>query len=188
MAGGGTTYEVVGVFHDRGELEKAMDALEGKGIDRSQLSLLGTGEAVEAKLGLPLREVEGHPEATAAAEAGTPVEEPIKRDEAGNITGLLAGIPTYVGAVAAAGVTAASGGALAGVAVAALAGAAGGGALGASAAGFFNEQVDAAYEEQLKAGGILLIVTLKHPGEAGAAKAVLQEHAAEKVETQIVTG
>jgi hypothetical protein len=185
---GGTTFEVVGVFHDRDTLEKAMDALEGQGIDRSQLSLLGTGEAVEAKLGLPLREVHQDAEGPAAGAADAPTQEPIKRDEAGNITGLLAGIPTYIGATLAAGVTAASGGALAGVAVAALVGAAGGGAVGAGAAGFFNSQVDAAYEEQLKAGGILLIVSLKHPGEAGAAKAVLKEHAAEKVETQVVTG
>ena len=46
---GQTTYEIVGVFHDRDELEKAMDALEGKGIDRAQLSLLGTQEAVESQ-------------------------------------------------------------------------------------------------------------------------------------------
>jgi hypothetical protein len=181
---GQTTYEIVGVFHDRGELEKAMDALEGHGIDRSQLSLLGTREAVESRLGLPMREVEAHP-AQAAAEA--PRQEPIKRDEAGNLTGMMAGIPTYIGAVLAAGVTAASGGALAGVAVAAIAGGAGGGAIGATAARIFNESVDQSYEEQLREGGILLFVTLKHPGEAGAAKRVLAEHAARNVETHVVT-
>jgi hypothetical protein len=60
---GQTTYEIVGVFHDRDELEKAMDALEGHGIDRSQLSLLGTQDAVESRLGLPMREVQNEPDA-----------------------------------------------------------------------------------------------------------------------------
>ena len=182
---GQTTYEIVGVFHDRDELEKAMDALEGKGIDRAQLSLLGTQEAVETRLGLPMREVESKPE-QAAADA--PRQEPLKRDETGNITGMMAGIPTYIGAVLAAGVTAASGGALGGVAVAALAGGIGGGAVGATAARIFNESVDQSYDEQLREGGILLFVTLKHPGEAGAAKQVLSEHAARNVETHVVTG
>ena len=183
---GHTTYEIVAVFHDRGELEKAMDALEGSGIDRAQLSLLGTQEAVETRLGLPMREVQARPEEAAAADA--PRQEPLKRDETGNITGMMAGMPTYIGAVLAAGVTAASGGALGGVAVAALAGAAGGGAIGVTAARIFNESVDQSYDEQLREGGILLFVTLKHPGEAGAAKRVLSEHAAHNVETHVVTG
>ncbi len=181
---GHSTYEIVGVFHSRDELEKAMEALEGSGIDRAQLSLLGTQEAVETKLGLPMREVESNPE-QAAADA--PRQEPIKRDETGNLTGLMAGIPTYIGAALAAGVTAASGGALAGVAVAALAGGAGGGAVGATAARMFNESVDQSYDEQLREGGILLFVTLKHPGEAEAAKRILSEHAARNVETHVVT-
>ena len=129
---GPTRFEVVGVFHDRGDLERAMDALEGSGIQRPQMSLLGTKEAVEAKLGLPLREVQADPEA--AADPATPRQEPVKRDEAGSLTGLMAGIPTYAGAVLAAGVTAASGGALAGVAVAALVGAAAGSSTAASIA------------------------------------------------------
>jgi hypothetical protein len=181
---GHATYEIVGVFHDRSELEKAMDALEGKGIDRAQMSLLGTEEAVQAKLGLPLREVEARKE-TAAAEA--PRQEPIKRDESGNLTGMMAAIPTYAAAVLAAGITAASGGALGGVAVAALAGAAGGGAVGATAGRLFNESIDASYDEQLRAGGNMLFVTLKHPGEAGAAKRILAQHAAERVETHVHT-
>jgi hypothetical protein len=183
---GTTRFEIVGIFHDRGDLERAMDALEGSGIQRPQMSLLGTKEAVEAKLGLPLREVQEKPQA--AADPGTPRQEPIKRDEAGTLTGMMASIPAYAGAVLAAGVTAASGGALAGVAVAALAGAAAGGAAGGSAGRLFDDSVDRAYDEQLRAGGICLIVALKDPGQANTVKRVLEEHAAKRVETQVVTG
>ena len=182
----GNRFEVVGVFHDRGDLEKAMDALEGSGIQRPQMSLLGTKEAVESKLGLPLREVGQDPEA--AADPATPRQEPIKRDEAGSLSGMMTMLPAYVGATLAAGATVASGGALAGVAVAAIAGAAGAGAAGAAGARLFNDSIDQAYEEQLKAGGIVLIVTLTDPGQANTVKRVLQEQAAKGVETQVVTG
>ena len=40
-------FQIVGVFHDRGDLERTMDALEGGGIQRPQMSLLGTKEAAE---------------------------------------------------------------------------------------------------------------------------------------------
>ncbi len=83
---GTTRFEIVGVFHDRGDLERAMDALEVSGVQRPQMSLLGTKEAVEAKLGLPLREVQGKPQA--AADPATPRQEPVKRDEAGTLTGI----------------------------------------------------------------------------------------------------
>jgi hypothetical protein len=183
---GPTRFEVVGVFDDRDGLERAMDALEGNGIQRPQISLLGTKEAVEAKLGLPLREVQEEP--GAAADPGTPRQEPIKRDEAGNLTGLMTGIPAYAGAALAAGVTAASGGALGGVAVAALAGAAAGGAAGGSAGSLLNDSIDRAYDEQLRAGGICLIVTLTDPGQTNTVKRILEEHAAKRVETQVVSG
>jgi hypothetical protein len=88
---GTTRFEIVGVFGDRGDLERAMDALEGNGIQRPQMSLLGTRDAVEAKLGLPLREVQQKPQA--AADPATPRQEPIKRDEAGTLTGLMTMVP-----------------------------------------------------------------------------------------------
>lgn len=180
-------YEIVGVFQDRDQLEKAMEALEGKGVDRAQMSLLGTKEAVEAKLGVPMRDVPGK-DPGAAADPDAPTQEPIKRDETGSLTGMMTVMPAYVAATLAAGVTVASGGALAGAAIAAVAGAAAGGAVGGTAGKIFNDSIDAAYEEQIKAGGIVLIVSLKDPGEAEPTKAVLREHAAQQVEMQVDTG
>src|SRR4051794_32539871 len=148
---GTTRFEIVGVFGDRGDLERAMDALEGNGVQRPQMSLLGTRDAVEAKLGLPLREVQDKPEAV--ADPATPRQEPIKRDEAGSLTGLMTMVPAYVGATLAAGVTVASGGVLGGVAVAALAGAAAGGAAGGSARPVFKHRIPHAPHEPLPARG-----------------------------------
>ena len=97
-------------------------------------------------------------------------------------------VPAYVGATLAAGVTVASGGVLGGVAVAALAGAAAGGVAGGSAGRLFNDSIDHTYDEQLRAGGICLIVALTDPGQTNTVKRVLEEHAAKRVETQVVSG
>jgi hypothetical protein len=187
MSGSINTFEVIGVFHDRADLERATRALEGAGIGRSRLSLLGTPEAAGAGLGLPLREPEVSP-GGAVAEV-TRKEGPDKRDGARDVAGLVGGVPTYVGAALAAGAVAASGGALAPVAAAAVAGAAGGGAAGGALAGMLPDDPPAAlsYEEELRDGGVLLFVALEHAGHVGEAKRVLEEHGARSVKTQVVT-
>jgi hypothetical protein len=100
------------------------------------------------------------------------------------MTPLLAGIPAYLGATLAAGVTVASGGALAGVAVAALLGGAGGGLLGASAAGAMRDGVEESYADQLEKGGFLLLVLPRKPDDVATAKRILSEHARRTVETK----
>ena len=187
MSGSINTFEVIGVFHDRADLERATRALEGAGIDRSRLSLLGTPEAAGAGLGLPLREPEVSP-GGAVAEV-TRKEGPDKRDGARDVAGLVGGVPTYIGATLAAGAVAASGGALAPVAAAAVAGAAGGGAAGGALAGMLPDDPPAAlsYEEELRDGGVLLFVALEYAGHVGEAKRVLEEHGARSVKTQVVT-
>ena len=100
-----------------------------------------------------------------------------------NMTPLLAGMPAYIGAVLAAGVTVASGGTLAGVAVAALLGGAGGGAVGAGAAGWFRGSVEETYARQLDQGGILLLVHPRSEDDVRHAQEVLARHADRQVET-----
>jgi hypothetical protein len=167
--------QIIGVFHDRDRLERAIEMLQSHGLERSQLSVLGTADAVRERLGLPVAE----PADPAASGGDTPVDESEKQ----NMTPLLAGLPTYVGAVLAAGVAVASGGTLAGAAVAALLGGAGGGVLGASAAGVFRGAIEESYEDQLAKGGILLLVHPRTEGDVERARAVLAEHADRQVET-----
>ena len=189
MSGSINTFEVTGVFRDRADLERATRALEGAGIARSRLSLLGTPEAAGAGLGLPLRELETPPDGEGAAAEVTHKEGLDKREGARDVAGLVGAVPTYVGATLAAGAVAATGGALAPVAAAAVAGAAGGGALGGGLAGMLPDDAPAAlsYEKELRDGGVLLFVTLEHPGEVNEAKRILEEHAAHSVKTQVVT-
>jgi hypothetical protein len=167
--------QIIGVFHDRGAVEEAIEALQSHGLERGQLAILGTADAVRERLGLPIEE---------PGAGNADVQAPVDGSEKQNMTPLLAGVPAYLGAVLAAGVTVASGGALAGAAVAALAGAAGGGALGGAAAGLFRGQVESSYEEQLAKGGILLLVHPRKPEDVETAKAILGRHADRQVETE----
>ena len=167
--------QIIAVFHERDALERAIEMLQSHGLERSQLSILGTADAVRGRLGLPVAE----PGDPGAPGTDTPVDESEKQ----NMTPLLAGMPAYVGAVLAAGVAVASGGTLAGAAVAALLGGAGGGALGAGAAGAFRGSVDENYAEQLAQGGILLLVHPRSEEDVVHARSVLAEHADRQIET-----
>jgi hypothetical protein len=165
----------VGVFNDRDELESAIEMLQSHGLERSQLSILGTADAMRERLGM---------EVAQPSDPAGQVEAPVDKSEEQNVTPLLAGIPAYAGAVLAAGVTVASGGTLAGVAAAALLGGAGAGALGIGAASAVRGNVENSYEEQLAKGGILLLVHPRTPEDVTNAKEVLARHATRTTETK----
>jgi hypothetical protein len=153
---------VVAAFASRDVAEPALEQLQALGIDRAAISLV---EASRPAAGLVAA-----PEQATATDA-----RPIDRAETGNLQGLVAGIPAYLGAVLAAGVTVASGGALAGVAIAALAGGAAGGAVGGVAARLLGEGIDARYDEQLRRGGIVVMIACPDAATAARAVAALRE-------------
>jgi hypothetical protein len=158
---------VVGIFHDRDQLEQGIEQLQSFGINGAQISLLTTRADVEAAL-------EGeHLDAPEEAQ-----KRPVDRSELGNLQGLVGSIPAYLGAVLAAGVTVASGGTLAGVAIAALAGGIGGGAVGAGAATYLTANLDQDYNEHLERGGILALVWLAEPEQRDRVHAILSEFGA----------
>lgn len=167
--------QVVGVFHDRDRLDAAIEMLQSHGIERSQLTVLGSADSLRERLGL---------EVSPPSDPAGQIEAPVDKSEEQNITPLVAGVPAYLAATLAAGVTVASGGTLAGVAVAALLGGAGGGLLGASAAGAMRGEVEDSYAEQLEKGGILLLVHPRTPEDLDNAKRVLEQHAQRTVETE----
>lgn len=167
--------DIIGLFRDRTELERAIEMLQSHGLERSQLTILGTSDAVRERFGL---------EVAPPSPDKPDLQAPIDKSEERNITPLLAGLPAYAGAVLAAGVTVASGGALAGVAVAALAGAAGGGLLGGVAAKTLHDQVEGAYDEHLRRGGVLLLVTPRTADDIKNAKEILGQHADQTVEKE----
>lgn len=160
--------QVLGAFKDREALETAIQMLQSHGIDRSQLTVLGSEDTMREQLGLEVSQ----PDSPARQ-----LEAPVDKSEKQNITPLLAGVPLYAGAVLAAGLTVASGGTLAVAAAAALAGAAGGGALGVGAAGALRSAVEETYEDQLRKGGVVLLVAPRTPEDLESARRILEEQA-----------
>lgn len=162
---------VIAVFHDRGQLEQAIDALQGASIDRANINLLTTTPA------------------QAGNEAGSgESSKPVDRAEEGNMQGLMTGMPTYLGAVLAAGATVASGGLLAGVALAALGGAVGGGLAGSSAARMFKDDIDDTYDQELASGGIFVLVVPRDRHETQVIRDTLHEHGGQHIREQRLAG
>jgi len=174
--------EVVAIFGSREALENAIEDLQSHGFDRSQLSLLASRETVEETLGHPVGDIH-----TLADDPAAPRSEPLERPDVGNVTGVAVGPPAAFAALAAAGVTAMTGGAFAGVALAALAAGGGVGALGATLAKGYTDDVAEDFEEQIARGGILLWVSLREPGQEQSAGEILQRHAKEKVRTHTIS-
>jgi hypothetical protein len=168
--------EVVAIFGSREALENAIEDLLSNGIDRTQLSMLASRETVEDALGHEIADTHA-----LADDPAAPRSEPLERPDVGNVMGVAVGSPAAFAALAAAGVTAMTGGAFAGVAVAALAAGGGVGALGGWLAKSFNDEVADDFEEQIARGGILLWVALRDDAQERRAREVLSRHAKEKV-------
>jgi hypothetical protein len=171
-----TVREAVGVFHDPGAFQSAVDDLFEAGFDRPDLSLLASDKAVEEKLGhayQKVQELEDDATVPRAAYAGN-------HSLAEGRTGIIGGL-AYIGAVGAAGAVVASGGTLAAVIAAAAIAGGGGGLLGGWAAGFLGRDRVKQIQNQLDHGGLLLWVHVRDATQEERAVDVLKRNGAEDV-------
>lgn len=171
-----TLREAVGVFHDPGALQEALDELLGSGFDRAEISLLASEHAIEAKLHHRYRkvaELEDDPQVPRAAY--------VSLESIGDAEGSLIGGLMYLGAVAAGGAVVASGGTLAGAfLLAAMAGGAGG-LFGSALAKFIDYHHSDYLQRQLEKGGLLLWVHARDPEHEERAKRILERHSGDHV-------
>jgi hypothetical protein len=178
-----TIREAVGVFHDRGSFQSAVEDLMSAGFDRAELSLLAGARAIEEKLGHAYRkiqELEDDPTVPRAAYVGN-------HSLAEGRTGVIGGL-AYIGAVAGAGAMVASGGTLAAaIAAAALAGG-GGGLIGGWAAQYLGRDRGQALQHQLDRGGLLLWVHVRAAAYEQRATEILTSHGAEDVHVHDLPG
>lgn len=168
--------EVVGIFHDAGDLQAAIDELLSSGVDRAELSLLAGEHTIEKSLGHKYHKVSELADDPVIPRAAYVSTEALGWAEGGLIGGLL-----YVGAALAAGAVVVSGGALA-AAIAAAAVAGGGGALIGSVLARWVGHHHAHYlEEQLERGGLLLWVRAWDADDEVKASRILRNHAGDNV-------
>jgi len=171
-----TSREAVGVFHDVGSLDTAIDALQSAGFDRAEISLLAEETTVTEKLGhgyAKVAELEDDADVPRAVYVG---REGVAQGQAAVVGGLF-----MLGSLAATSLVVASGGALATVALAALAGGGGGGVLGSVFSSLLGKHHADHIESQLKKGGLLLWIGIRDDEHEQRAVDILTEHSADDV-------
>lgn len=174
---------VLGVFADRANAEDAIAALEDKGYNPKDISIMmkDAGEAREVA------------ESTGADVAGGAVSGATTGAVVGGIAGLLIGIGAItipgLGALLIGGPLAAAlglTGAAATTASGAVTGALAGGLIGALVSLGVPEEDAKVYASRIESGGILVAVPA-HEGEGTDARATLEDHGADQVRSVSMT-
>lgn len=171
-----TVHEAVGVFDDAKSLQAALDDLQMHGFMQHELGILAGDDAIEEKIGHLYRrtvEAEDDPEA--------PRTFYVPNETMGEAEGMAIGLPTYIAAVTATGVVAATGGTLGAVIAAAAAAGAGGAAIGTILARHIAGHHADYLQKQIERGGILLWVHLRSADMEEKAKNILARHSAHDV-------
>lgn len=165
--------EAVGIFQSAKAMETAIEDLEENGFDRAEISLLASQDTVNEKLGhiySDVRDLEDDP--------ATPRTAFISTESVGGAEGALIGGLIYVGALAAAGVTVASGGAFGALIAAAAAGGTSGGLIGGVLAGLVGKHHADYLQDQLADGGLLVWVRTRDQDHENRAIDVLKRNGA----------
>lgn len=168
--------EVTGVFRTREALDNAVSDLLLGGFDRASIDIMASVDTVRKKLGgiyVAAEELADVPQ--------VPRRAFIARDDSTLVTGIVAGLLTYVGATTAALGVVASGGALGLAMAAAAAGGAAGGIGGLLFARFLGKKEAEDLEDQLAQGGLVLWVRVRTPQEEAKAIEILNRHEAKAV-------
>jgi hypothetical protein len=161
--------EVVAVFDDADALETAVNELETSGFDRAATSVLATSAKAERRiesLYRTAREIEDSGDAPRGAF--------VSRHSRTEGEAAAVGVPLYIGGVAGAFATVASGGTLALAIAAAIAGGAAGAGLGSLLAMAIGRRHSARIGEALRRGGLILWVSVATPEAEKRALALLE--------------
>jgi len=168
--------EAVGVFKEVEFLESAIDDLMEHGFDRSDLSLLASEEALNAKIGhhfIKVEKLEDNPNVLRSAY--------VARESIGAGEGALIGTPMYVVACTAAGIVAAAGGPLTALILAAIAGGGGGALIGTMLARLVGQNYSKKIEQQLEQGGLILWIRTWSDDQKKKTLDILARHSAEDI-------
>jgi hypothetical protein len=171
-----TSREAVGVFHDVGSFNDAIDALQSAGFDRAEISLLAEENSVVEKLGHgydKVADLEDDADVPRAVYVG---REGVAQGQAAVVGGLF-----MLGSLAATGLVVASGGTLAAVALAAVAGGGSGGILGSVFSSLLGDHHAQHIKKQLAKGGLLLWVGIRDNEHEKRAVEILTRFSADDV-------
>lgn len=168
--------EVVGVFHDSGSFQEAIDELLTSGFNHADISLLATSHAVDRNLSAQYRKLEAFEQAPEVSTTAY-VSPESRADGYAAIIGSL----MYLGGAGAATAIVASGGAVAAALLGAALATGTGGAVGAWLAHLLEKRHADELAAQLTQGGLLLWVRTWDAAHEKHAIAILRRHAATHV-------
>lgn len=171
-----TVHEAVGVFNNAEDLQAAMDDLQSNGFMRQELSILADEKAVQEKLGHIYRRIE-----EAEDDPTAPRTIFVSNETIGEAEGSAIGLPLYIAAATAAGITVASGGTMLATILATAAAGTAGAAIGGVLANLIAKHHAEYIQEQIDLGGLLLWVHLRSPEMEKAAKDILGKYSAHDV-------
>lgn len=163
--------EAVGVFQSEADLQAAIDDLLTHGFDRSEISLLASQDAVEAKLDHTFERV-----SELEDDPGVPTIAYTSKETIGDAEGVVIGGLLYVGAVAGIVAVVASGGAVASILAAGAIGGGAGAAVGSILANIIGRRHADHINDQLERGGLLLWVRTWNAGDEARATKILSVH------------
>ena len=168
--------EAVGVFTSVNDLQEAIDELQSSGFHRAELSLLGSEEAVNERLGggfASIRAVEQDP--------AVPRTAYVSPEAIGDAQGGIVGGLAYAGATVAAGAVVVSGGAIVAAIVAATLVGGAGGIVGALLAKWLGDNHAHYLQTQIDHGGLLLWVRTRDTKAEELAMDILKRHSSRDV-------
>jgi hypothetical protein len=170
-----TIREAVAIFHRYEDVQGAIDELLSSGFHRSELSLLASEASVQEKIG------QHYSSATLADDPAVPRGAYVSPEAIGDAQGGLIAALVYVGAAAAAGAVALSGGALARIITAAVLAGGTGGLFGSVLDKWLGEHHANYLQDQIDRGGLLLWVRTRTPADEQRAVAVLKRYSGDDV-------
>lgn len=177
-----TTREAAAVFNSAKELQSAVDALLEAGFERSDLSVLGSEEAIREKFGADIPSV-----SELADNPETPRGTFVSSDARTEGEAAIAGIPVYLGGAGAAAVAALEGATILATAGAALGVGLAAGAVGLYAARRMEKRHADQIEKHLKDGGLILWVRAEEKPEEVKALEVLRNSGAHDIRVHTIT-
>lgn len=168
--------EAVAVFDDPDCLDGAVSELQQRGFSRADLSTVCDARTLEAKLGRAcddVQEIEDDPR--------VPRSVFVSKASVGDAEGALVGVAVYIGAILAAGTTAAAGAGMVTIVVAVAITAAIFGAIGYALMQRLDRRYTETLQAQMKRGGIVLWVNLHSENQEREALQVLSACSAKRI-------
>jgi hypothetical protein len=175
-------HQVVATFAEAEHFEDAVEAVKAMGFDRSQISLVASHDAVEAKIASRLQHSGKKFDDSAIPQGISTDRDTVKTERT-----MAIGLPAYIGGAGAGLAIVATGGALAIAAGVAAVGAAAGAGIGTLLAKAISEHHAHFLEKQLQMGKLLLTVDLDNIEREGLVVEALKRSGAEDVRTTTVS-